>query len=160
LNAESDALSKSLPNAINVQGSDSIEKKESALLGFADGTVKQIITKPKIAGLGMNWQRCARMIFVGIGDSYEAYYQAIRRCWRFGQERSVKVYIVLSEGEGVIYENVLRKEREALEMQRELLTHIAQYERQELQSSNTIKTYQASQAMTLPSFLGADYASY
>jgi hypothetical protein len=159
LNSESTNLAKGLPKAVNVQGSDSNEAKETALLGFARGSVQQLISKPKIAGMGMNWQKCARMIFVGIGDSYESYYQAIRRCWRFGQLRPVHVYIVLSEGESVIYENVLRKERDALTMQKELLRNVTEYEREELQSTNRIKIYQPNQDMILPDFIGANYAS-
>lgn len=113
LNAEADLLAKMLPDAVNVHGGWTPEDKADALLGFADGSIGYLITKPSIAAFGLNWQHCARMVFVGLSDSYEAYYQAIRRCYRYGQERVVHAHIVLSELEGQIAANVARKEREA-----------------------------------------------
>ena len=80
-----------------------------------------LLTKPSIAGFGMNFQHCARMAFVGLSDSYEAYYQSIRRCHRYGQTRLVQVHIVLSELEGQIAENVARKEKQATETTEELV---------------------------------------
>lgn len=113
LNAEAEALAAAIPGAVNVHGGLSADEKAAALLGFADGTVQTLITKPSIAGWGMNWQHCARMAFVGLGDSYEAYYQSIRRCWRYGQKRPVDVHIVLSNLESQIARNVARKEANA-----------------------------------------------
>lgn len=113
LNAEADLLARLVPGAVNVSGSWSPEEKADALLGFADGRIRVLITKPSIAAFGLNWQHCARMVFVGLSDSYEAYYQSIRRCYRFGQERVVHAHVVLSELEGQIAVNVARKEREA-----------------------------------------------
>jgi DNA modification methylase len=120
LNAESEALAKAIPDAIEVRGSDSPEHKEEALLGFADGRHRVIVTKPSIAGFGMNWQHCARVAFVGLSDSWEQYHQAIRRCWRFGQTRPVEVVVVTSETEGAVVRNIERKERQANEMAGEL----------------------------------------
>ncbi|HEY7825088.1 MAG TPA: helicase, partial [Acidimicrobiia bacterium] len=77
--------------------------------------------KPQIAGFGMNFQNCHRMIFLGLGDSYESYYQSIRRCWRFGQTKPVDVHIVVSQLETAIVQNVKRKENEASRWQRELV---------------------------------------
>jgi DNA modification methylase len=91
-----------------------------------------LITKPSIAGFGLNFQHCARMIFCGIGDSYEQYYQAIRRCWRFGQTRPVHAFIVMSDPEQHIYANVLRKERDAIDAAESMVRHVAEYEREEL----------------------------
>lgn len=113
LNDEADALAKLIPGAVNVSGSWTPEDKAGALLGFADGEITRLITKPSIAAFGLNWQVCARMIFVGLSDSYEAYYQAIRRCYRYGQDRVVHAHIVLSALESQIATNVARKEREA-----------------------------------------------
>jgi hypothetical protein len=113
LNAEATALARMIPDSINVDGSWSPEDKATALLDFADGKIKRLITKPSIAAFGLNWQHCARMAFVGLSDSYEAYYQAIRRCYRYGQTRVVHAHVVLSELEGQIAVNVARKEREA-----------------------------------------------
>lgn len=113
MNDEADELARRIPGAVNVHGAMTPEDKAAALLGFADGTVRHLITKPKIASFGMNWQHCARMAFVGLSDSYEQYYQAIRRCYRYGQPRVVRAHVVLSELEGQIARNVERKGREA-----------------------------------------------
>lgn len=113
LNDEAEALEREIPGAINVHGSMTPEQKAEHLLAFARGEVATLITKPRIAGLGMNFQSSARMAFVGLSDSYEHYYQCIRRQYRYGQKRVVKAYIVLSEIESLIAENVLRKESQA-----------------------------------------------
>src|SRR5690606_37972928 len=86
------------------------------MLDFAEGKIKALVTKPKIAGFGMNWQSCRNMVFVGLSDSFEQVFQAIRRCWRFGQEREVNVYIVISEQEGAVLENIKRKEADFQKM--------------------------------------------
>jgi hypothetical protein len=121
LNDEADRLARQVPNAVNVHGSWAPEAKAEAFLAFADGQIRCLITKPSIAALGLNWQHCARMAFVGLSDSYEAYYQAIRRCWRYGQHRPVDAHIVLSEVEGQIAVNVARKEEQAQSMTAELV---------------------------------------
>jgi hypothetical protein len=113
LNDEAREIARAVPGAVNVEGSWTPEDKAAAFLGFADGSVRVLVTKPSIAAFGLNWQHCARMSFVGLGDSYESYYQAIRRCWRYGQNRPVVVHIILSELEGQIAANVRRKESEA-----------------------------------------------
>ncbi len=117
LNAESEMLAGMIPDAVQVRGSDSPDTKADRMLGFADGTYRVLVTKPRIAGFGMNWQHCHRMIFVGLSDSYEALYQATRRCWRFGQEKPVEVYIIHSAAETVVVDNVLRKEQAHAELQ-------------------------------------------
>lgn len=124
LNEEADRLAAAIPGAVNVHGAMPREEKAGALLGFADGTVRTLVTKPSIAGFGMNWQHCARMAFVGLSDSYEAYYQAIRRCYRFGQRRPVDAHIVLSELESEIAANVARKERDARRSNDALIRHM------------------------------------
>jgi hypothetical protein len=113
LNDEANALARLIPDSVNVHGSWSPEDKARALVDFADGKIRILITKPSIAAFGLNWQHCARMAFVGLSDSYEAYYQAIRRCYRYGQTRRVHAHIVLSDLEAQIAVNVTRKEREA-----------------------------------------------
>lgn len=121
LNDEADALAKAIPGAVNVHGAMSPDEKARALLAFARGQIPVLITKPAIAGMGLNFQRCARMAFVGLSDSYEAYYQCIRRCYRFGQSRVVKAHIILSEIEGQIAANVRRKETQANRVVRALI---------------------------------------
>lgn len=113
LNSEADMLADLIPGAVNVHGSMSPEDKAAALLGFADGEFRVLITKPSLASFGLNWQHCARMAFVGLSDSYEQYYQAIRRCYRYGQTRVVHAHVVLSDLEGQIAANIRRKEAEA-----------------------------------------------
>lgn len=113
MNDEADALTSTIPGAVNVHGSLDPDEKARLLLGFADGEHRVLVTKPSIASMGMNWQHCARMVFVGLGDSYEQYYQCIRRCYRYGQSRVVDVHIVLSDLESQIADNVARKERQA-----------------------------------------------
>jgi len=121
LNAEADLLARLIPGAVNVHGSMTPEEKAAGLLGFADGKIRVLITKPSVASFGMNWQHCARMAFCGLNDSFEALYQCIRRCHRYGQHRLVRVHIILSQLEGQIAANVARKERQAAEMTAELV---------------------------------------
>lgn len=126
LNDEADSLARALPGAVNVHGSLAPEEKAELLLAFADGEIRTLITKPSIAAMGLNWQHCARMAFVGLSDSYEGYYQAIRRCWRYGQTREVMAHIVVSEVEAQIPENVRRKERDHRSMTDELIAGMRQ----------------------------------
>lgn len=113
LNAEGDALTAAIDGAVQVAGADDIDTKERRLTDFAEGRIRVLVSKPSIAGWGCNWQHSARMAFVGVTDSYEAFYQAVRRCWRFGQKRPVHVHIFASKAEGSIVANLRRKEREA-----------------------------------------------
>lgn len=121
LNEEALFLARSIPDAVNVDGSMSPEQKAEYLLGFAAGDFRVMVTKPSIASQGLNFQRCARMAFVGLSDSYEQYYQAIRRCYRYGQTRVVHAHVVLSELESQIAANISRKEHEAGAMTDELV---------------------------------------
>ncbi len=132
LNEEADRLTAMIPGAVNVQGTDEPETKAEALEAFQDGRIRVLVTKPRIAGFGMNFQNCARMAFVGLNDSWEAYYQCIRRSWRFGQTRPVQVKIVLSVAEEAIYRNVQAKETEAMRMADGLIQHIREFEKEEI----------------------------
>jgi len=122
LNAEANALAAALPGAVNVEGNWKPENKAAALLDFADGKIQYLITKPSIASQGLNYQHCARMAFVGLNDSFEAFYQCMRRSWRYGQKRPVNAHIVLSQLEGQIAANVTRKERQTSRMVDGLVT--------------------------------------
>ena len=108
MNAEGDLLENLIPDAVQVSGSDSDESKEAKFLAFASGDIRVLITKPKIGAWGLNFQHCAHIVYFP-SHSYEAYYQAVRRCWRFGQNREVNVDIVLTEGEMRVMENLQRK---------------------------------------------------
>jgi hypothetical protein len=125
LNAESDALAKSIIGAVEVRGSDSIEHKEQAMADFASGKARVIVSKPSICGFGMNWQHCANMAFVGLSDSYEQFYQAVRRCWRFGQKSKVRVHVITAATEGAVVANIQRKEADAARMAQNMVKHMA-----------------------------------
>ena len=125
LNDESDMLAKSIPDAVEVRGSDSREWKEQAMLGFSDGRYRVIVTKPSICGFGMNWQHCSKMVFVGMSHSYEQYYQAVRRCYRFGQTQSVDIHIVTSDIESAVVRNVMRKKSDCEEMDKEMIARVS-----------------------------------
>lgn len=116
LNSESEALRKAIPGAVEVKGADTPEHKQQAMIDFAEGRVRVLVSKPSICGFGMNFQHCRNVAFVGLSDSFEQYYQAVRRCWRFGQTRPVNCYIIASECEGAVLKNIERKERQAREM--------------------------------------------
>lgn len=124
LNAESEALTAAIPGAVQVTGADPQEHKESAVLGFAAGDVRVLVSKPSICGFGLNLQGCARMAFVGLSDSFERYHQAVRRCWRFGQTREVHAYVVTADAEGAVVRNIERKERQMTEMMSELVANV------------------------------------
>jgi superfamily II DNA/RNA helicase len=123
LNDEADAIARAT-GGMNVHGAMSPEVKARALMDFADGKIQRLITKPGIASQGLNYQHCARMVFVGLSDSYEQYYQSIRRCYRYGQTRVVHAHIVLSELEQQIAVNVARKERDAANITNSLVAQM------------------------------------
>ena len=151
LNAESDMLSDLIDGAVNVQGSDKPEYKTTSMLDFSKDKIKCLITKPKIAGYGMNWQNCHNMIFVGLSDSFEAYYQAVRRCWRFGQSESVNVYIIISAKEGPVKANIERKQADNEKMKEQLIELTKDITKRELKSTCRISTpYDPSCLMELP----------
>jgi DNA modification methylase/superfamily II DNA or RNA helicase len=122
-----------------VTGTDSPEKKAQAFEDFQDGKFQVLITKAKIGGFGMNFQNANKMIFFGLNDSWETFYQAIRREWRFGQTRPVTVYIILSEKEREVYENVLRKDAQAKRLKIKMIELLKDFEKNEIQEVNVEK---------------------
>lgn len=143
LNDEADLLAELIPGSINVQGSDTPERKTAAMLDFtrSDG-FRVLISKPKICGYGMNWQHCARMAFVGLDDSFEKFYQAVRRCYRFGQKRNVYVHLFTAENEGQILDNLKRKEAQHHEMSAQMIEHMKDIMNNELAGqTNTVDEY-------------------
>lgn len=154
LNAEGDALRLAIQDAVEIRGSDDADLKEQRLMDFAHGKIRVLVTKPSIAGAGLNWQHCARMAFVGVTDSWEAYYQAVRRCWRFGQKRPVDVHIFASEQEGSVVSNLRRKEEDAKTMADALAIEVMESVRAELMgTTRETNTYNASKRIVIPSFL-------
>lgn len=151
LNSEADLLNKLIDGSVNVQGSDKPEFKTRNMLDFAGGRLKCLVTKPKIAGYGMNWQNCHNMIFVGLSDSFEAYYQSVRRCWRFGQNKKVTVYIIISAKEGAVKANIERKQAENEKFKRVLVSLTRDITVRELRSTCRIEApYEAKIVMQLP----------
>lgn len=132
LNDEADMMTGLVHDAVQVKGGDKLSYKVDTLEAFQDGNVRVLVTKPRIAGFGMNFQNAHKMAFVGLSDSWEAYYQCTRRCWRFMQKHPVDVHIVLSELEDGIWRNVQQKERQAEHMSERLIEFVKEYERAEL----------------------------
>ncbi|MDH5664719.1 MAG: SNF2-related protein [Nitrosopumilus sp.] len=154
LNTESDLLDKQISDAQAVKGADKIEWKETTIDNFTDGKLRVLITKPSIAGFGMNWQHCNNMVFVGLSDSWEQFYQAIRRCWRFGQNKPVHVHVIGSEAEGAIAHNLKRKELQMDEMSRQMIQQMRGYmEREISNTSRGVTQYKPEKTLNIPEFL-------
>lgn len=154
--AMAEGVADALPGAtvVEVVGADDADYKAEQLAAFAAGDVQVLVTKPSIAGAGLNFQTCARMVFVGLGDSYEQYYQAIRRCWRFGQGRPVDVHIVVSDAEAVIVQNVRAKESVARATTDGLIAAIAAENRRELYAGTSKgDSYEPTRTLTLPDWI-------
>lgn len=134
LNKESEYLAKLDKEAVEIKGSLSLEKKEQILKDFQDGKIKRIITKAKITGVGLNWQHCNHSVFFPT-FSYEQYYQAIRRFWRFGQKNEVNIDIVISRGQSRILKVLKEKSQKAQEFQNNIKQNLNTY------TKKTIKTY-------------------
>ncbi|MGM9544526.1 MAG: helicase-related protein [Romboutsia timonensis] len=158
LNDEANLLNKLIPESTNVQGSDKPEIKAERLLDFGKGNIKCLITKPKIASFGLNWQTCHNMIFVGLSDSYESYYQAVRRCYRFGQKEQVNVYIITSDREQNVLKNIQRKQFDFEKMQKSMVDFTKKYVRDNLEVTfkELDKNYKASVDMILPEWLKSE----
>lgn len=139
LNDEAETLASLIPGAVNVQGSDSPETKSSEMMNFTHGKTRVLISKPSICGFGMNWQHCARIGFVGLNDSFEQFYQAVRRCHRFGQKRPVHVHIFTAENEGQILANIKRKEQQHHEMSAQMVDHMMVVMDTELKGITNVK---------------------
>lgn len=154
LNSESETLKRMVQNSVEIRGSDTPEDKTERLNGFTVGNVPYLVTKPSIAGWGLNWQNCHNMIFVGLSDSYEMMYQAIRRCFRFGQKENVDVHIITSEAEGAVKDNIDRKERQAAKMTAEMVKHTKEILEQEIRGTKRVsKPYDPQIEMRVPEWL-------
>tara|TARA_Y100000310_G_scaffold126272_3_gene125079 strand:- start:26267 stop:28522 length:2256 start_codon:yes stop_codon:yes gene_type:complete len=147
LNDEGRQLGGAIPDAVVVEGRDSLEAKTEMLSGFVEGRIRVLVTKVSIAGFGLNLQHCKNVMFVGLNDSYESWYQAIRRCWRFGQVKPVNVVVVLSDLERPILENVLAKETTAEDAAAQLVGNLAVYERAELTGKTPVNGYHENDAV-------------
>jgi hypothetical protein len=156
LNSESEAITRAIHGAVEVRGSDKDSDKERKLNDFSEGRIRVLVTKPSIAGFGMNWQHCADTGFVGLSDSFEQVYQAIRRFWRFGQTNSVNVHFIAAETEGAVVANIKRKEADAERMADAMVKHMADLSAKNIRGmTRDIPTYAPKQAMKIPSWIGA-----
>ena len=153
LNSESEALVAAIPGAVEVRGSDTEEDKERKLVAFSEGTIRVLVTKPSISGYGMNWQHCADTIFVGLNDSFEQVFQAVRRFWRFGQSKPVTAYFIASELEGAVVANLRRKEHDAERMASSMVEHMADLSASELTGTARQKADYTPGRVRLPSFM-------
>lgn len=154
MNDECDAAERSIHGAVQVAGKDSNEDKETRLLDFAEGRAKVLVSKPGICGAGLNFQRCARMIFLGASHSYERVYQATRRCWRYGQTRPVDVYFIATDADRLVLENLKRKEQDAQQLSHEASKYVADLTRAAVsQTKNEKGRYSANVPMRIPSWL-------
>lgn len=146
---ETDALRAAIPEAIEVRGSMPAEMKERNLTAFALGEARILITKPSLAGFGMNWQHCQTMIFAGRSFSYEAWYQAVRRCWRFGQVKPVDCHLIVAEGEDQIGRVIERKSGDHTKMKRAMAAAM----KRAAQSVNVAIPYQPKHDGRMPAWL-------
>lgn len=157
MNDESEQLAKAIHDAVEVTGSMTIEQKTKNIMAFTHGEARVIVTKASIAGFGLNWQHCNLQIFAGMDDSFEKFYQAVRRSHRFGQTRRVNVHIVTAETEGAVKANIARKQAQAEEMAGQMVAHMREITRSQIvgATSNT-ETYNPAIPMTVPAWIIAN----
>jgi hypothetical protein len=160
LNDESKALARSIPDAVDVAGSDSPEDKELRIMAFVDGKARVLVTKPSIAGAGLNLQHCSHMAFAGLSFSWEQFYQAIRRCYRFGQKREVEAHIVTSSAELAVLESIKRKQAGADAMAVGMISHMRETMLAGLgETKRTTVGYLPTVKMAIPKWLKSEVAA-
>lgn len=153
-NDESSMLKRKIDHCVEVKGADTPEYKAQASLDFAEGNIHALVSKAAIFGFGSNFQSCHNMIFCGLSDSYERFYQAVRRCWRFGQKHPVNVYIILSEKEMNVLDNITRKQKQMDVMQREMTALMREVTLAEIRHTTRITTeYKPTIEMRKPSWI-------
>jgi len=153
-NDESDILRRKTEDCIEVKGSDLPEFKATASINFANGAIHALVSKPSIFGFGSNFQSCHNMVFCGLSDSYERFYQAVRRCWRFGQNNPVDVYIILSDRELNVLDNITRKQEQMDEMQRNMTALMRDVTLAEIRHTTRITSdYRPKESMEVPAWI-------
>ena len=152
LNIESELINKGLGDlSQEIKGATKEQQRIEIINNFVNGDLPALVTKPSIAGFGMNLQNCSEMIFVGLSDSYEKFYQAVRRCWRFGQNNSVTAYIVISAKEGAVLDNIKRKEQESEQMKEHMIAYTKDITKDNIRKTEQDKAeYIPAVAMCLP----------
>jgi hypothetical protein len=154
LNDESETLAAALPDAVEVTGSMSADEKTRRIMAFTHGEARGIITKSSIAGFGMNWQHCRFMIFAGMDDSFEKYYQAVRRCYRFGQTETVEAHIITADTEGAVKDNIARKQEQGDEMASEMVAYMRDITKKQIQgASSGTEVYRPTVPIAIPAWV-------
>ncbi len=158
LNAEQDALEKVFEGlCVSIRGSTSAQQKIERERKWREEDVPILITKPVCFGWGMNWQHCSKMAFVGLSDSFEQMFQAIRRCWRFGQTKEVDVYIITAETEGAVLENIKRKEEDFRNMVAEMVLYTKDILSESIRSTEReVAEYKPEQRIIVPLWLRSE----
>lgn len=153
-NDESELITKSIDGIVEVKGADSDEHKEKSMIGFANGDIKYLVSKPSICGFGMNFQKCHNMIFCGLSDSYEKFYQAVRRCYRFGQTKEVNVYVIISQKELSVLNNIQRKQAQHEKMTYNMINRTAEILKNEIhETMRMTEDYIANDIVKIPKWL-------
>jgi len=154
LNDESAMLEKLIPDSVQIVGSMNEDKKEQILEDFANGNIRVLISKPSLTGFGMNWQHCNHTCFVGLNDSFEQIYQAVRRFWRFGQTKEVYAHFIASEIEGAVVNNIKRKEQQCEHMMQQMIKHMADLNAANIRGAvRDTASYLPQDKIQLPSFI-------
>jgi hypothetical protein len=153
-NVESSALHTAIAGSTEVAGSDAPAYKAESAIKFSNGDIRVIVSKPSIYGFGMNFQNCHNMIFCGISDSYEQFYQAVRRCWRYGQNKPVNVHIIISEAEMNVLDNIKRKQADMDTMQSNMVALMRDVTMSEIKRTTRITTdYKPKKKMEIPAWI-------
>ena len=140
LNDESSMLAAAIDGAVEVRGSDPLDAKRAALDAFSRGETRVLVTKPSIAGFGMNWQHCRNTAYVGLSHSFEQFYQSVRRFWRFGQDREVRAHLFTAESEGQVIESLRRKARQHEEMASEMSDYMGALTREQVMGGSAVES--------------------
>lgn len=157
LNDEGDELERLIPGAVQVAGKHDNDYKEWAMDAFSKGRIRVLVSKTSICGFGMNWQHCPNVAFVGLSDSYESFYQAVRRCWRFGQTQPVQCHVITAETEGAVVSNIQRKEADADRMARDMVVHMHSINAANIKSTGRVQTtYEPGIAMIVPTWIRSE----
>ena len=154
LNDESALLESLIPESVQIVGSMTEDKKEDILESFATGGIRVLISKPSLTGYGMNWQHCSNTVFVGLNDSFEQIYQAVRRFWRFGQTKEVYAHFISSEIEGAVVNNIKRKEQQCEHMIEQMIKHMSDLSSTNIRgAARDTASYLPQERMEMPSWI-------
>jgi superfamily II DNA or RNA helicase len=159
-NQESQALVDAIDGAVEIAGSHKTSYKEQVLEDFASGKINKLVTKPSICGMGLNWQHCRKMVFAGLTYSFESYYQAIRRIYRFGQTHEVDIHIVLAETDSAINSVIARKESDFAAMRSGMAEAMRSSTWEQFGLDNGKRAYFAGKPVSIPNFIGSQHASH